>query len=546
MSVFVKFRYFVKLYTFVLCALFVFFLQPVYASAQVVSSDEGQEQKREKRQINSTFQFNLSSYLAGSGAYYFQKKEFFGGFETWLNAHIGGKLGKNTSYFADIGVALVNAKRELLSEREQMKVLDEERDDEEGTFTRVYSYPMGYFPYSYRNLWDGFVFPISNVQNSKPGWADSTSIGLTFLIGVSGSAFDNVFEWQIARVDREAGAVAEGYSLALNKSARPFMGIDLKLNVLPWLSMYHVTGILEYFASESIKASAATFQNGFSLTMFSASFRNYIQFDIGTTAVWPKRFEIGYLFPMFHLLYQNNIGDFDNLAFFGNLKLQYPGLGFIWFSVFVDEITSEKDFLKLAREMYAYQAGLRYQIPFLPSGLLTLSYTKIEPYCYTHQKTSVPWYNQPMEQSYTNHGSGLGYYLPPNSDELKLVIYANVAPRTECNIQFQMIRHGAEYGEHKVYGSSYRSELQEDNRSRNPALRKDFLDDGAYQWLFVPKTGVKYTIKGVPATERLQMEFLFNAGVVVSYWQLNGKTLDNNQYPSRTGIIMDAGFRIKY
>ena len=530
MFIFPKHGFFFSLCMFLLC---IFLLCPVLVYTQT-PDDENQE--------ILTFDFNLSMFLTGSGAYYFEKSEFFGGFETWISAHAGGNLGKNVSYFADIGVALLNINRKLLSEKEQMKV-----DGDDNNIMDIYSYPLGYFPYSYKSSWDGFVFPLSNLSSSGPaGWPHSTSIGFFLMGGVEGSAFNNILEWRLARIEREAAAAADGYSLALNKFAQPFLGFDLQLNMFPWLSIYHVTGILEYFASKGIKTSAATSQNAYSLTMLSLNYKEYVQADVGSSVIWPKRFELGYLFPAFHLLNQNNTGDFDNLGLFGNIKLKYPGLGFIWFSLFIDEINFESEFFNLAREMYAFQTGLRYEVPFIPSGLLTLSYTKIEPYCYTHQKTVVPWYNQPMEQAFMNHGYGLGYYLPPNSDELKLVLNAEVSSHTALDFQFQMIRHGAEYGEYKVFGSSYESELQEDDRSTDDRLRKDFLNDGAYQWFFVVKAGARYSINGIPATKKLQMEFLLNAGVVFSYWKLYEKTLDNAQYPSRTGIIMDVGFRITY
>jgi hypothetical protein len=248
---------------------------------------------------------------------------------------------------------------------------------------------------------------------------------------------------------------------------------------------------------------------------------------------------LGYLFPLtFHLLYQNNIGDFDNLTLFGNIRLQYPGLGFLWFSLFIDEINFEKEFFHLDREMYAFQAGLRYLIPSIPFASLTASYTKIEPYCYTHQKVKVPWYDKPMEQAYTNHGYGLGYYLPPNSDEIKIEFNAMLASKTVFNMQFQCIHHGAEYGDYMVDGSSYISELKEDDRSSDPDLRKDFLHDGAYQSLIIFKTGIKHSLKKLP------LKFLFNIGMVFSYWKYNGSVLDNVQYPSRTGIIAEAGVQI--
>jgi hypothetical protein len=145
-----------------------------------------------------------------------------------------------------------------------------------------------------------------------------------------------------------------------------------------------------------------------------------------------------------------------------------------------------------------------------------------------------------MEQAYTNHGYGLGYYLPPNSDEIKIVFDAMPTSQTAFSAQFQFIRHGAEYGDYIVDGSSYASELKGDGRSSDPALRKNFLHDGAYQSFIIIKTGVKHSLKNLP------LEFSCNAGMVFSYWKYNGSVLDNAQYHSRTGIIAEIGVRIRY
>ena len=38
-----------------------------------------------------------------------------------------------------------------------------------------------------------------------------------------------------------------------------------------------------------------------------------LHFDFGSTVVWPKRFELGYAFPLIdNVIYQNNVGDNDN------------------------------------------------------------------------------------------------------------------------------------------------------------------------------------------------------------------------------------------
>ena len=84
------------------------------------------------------------------------------------------------------------------------------------------------------------------------------------------------------------------------------------------------------------------------------------------------------------VVYQNNVGDYDNLALFTNLKLRYPGIGSVWGSFYLDEMNSltAKIFEK-TRCMFAYQAGGKANIPFLPFTSISLRYTKVEPYCYT-------------------------------------------------------------------------------------------------------------------------------------------------------------------
>jgi hypothetical protein len=359
----------------ILCVFFLFLLHPAEIKAQEYT-DEINPQENTDKQKSVTINLNASLDLNGAGAYYFGQSEFKGGFDTWLKLRVNGNLGSSVSYFTEIGVALLYAEREYLGPG-LIKVGSTEKVD-------VYSYPLGYFPYDYLSSWGGFVFPLTALKSDGPtGWPDTTSIGFNLLGEVSGTALNDVLLWRIGRNYHEAAGIVEGSSLVLNKAAQPFFSADLQLNPLPWLYLYSLTGILEYYNLNGIQTSAETFQNAFSLAMLSVNYRQYIKIDVGSSVIWPKRFELGYLFPLtFPLLYQNNIGDFDNLALFGNIKLQYPGFGFLWFSLFIDEINFEKDFFHLDREMYAFQTGLRCLVPFIPFASLTASYTKIEPYCY--------------------------------------------------------------------------------------------------------------------------------------------------------------------
>jgi hypothetical protein len=514
--------------------LFLFLLHPNKANTQ---------ENTNKQEIIS-IDLAVSHDLNGSGAFYFEQARFNGGFDTWINMRASGNLGRSVSYFADIGVALLYANREYMGSWPIKVASDEE--------TAVYSYPLGYFPYTYRSSWGGFVFPVTELKSDGPtGWPDSTSIGFNLLCEVAGTALDDLLLWSIGRNNHEAGSIIEGYSLVLNKAAQPFFSFDIQIKPLSWLNLYSLSGILEYYDAIDIQKSAETSQNAFSLAMITVNYKEYFQIDAGSSVIWPKRFELGYLFPLtFPLLYQNFTGDFDNLSLFGNIKLQYPGLGFLWFSLFIDEVNIDREFLHLDREMYAFQMGLQCIIPFSFTNSLTISYTKVEPYCYTHQKVKVPWYDIPMEQAYTNHGYGLGYYLPPNSDEIKIVFAATLTQQIGLNAQLQLIRHGADYGDSLVDGSSYLSELKEDDRGTDPALRKYFLHDGAYQWIYIVKTGVKWDLPKLP------ISLFGEAGIVFSYFTNieAGKAnsgdsypyfkIDTSEYPKTTGFIVSIGCKL--
>ena len=235
-------------------------------------------------------------------------------------------------------------------------------------------------------------------------------------------------------------------------------------------------------------------------------------------AVWPKRFEFGYLNPLQdNFLYQNFVGDFDNMAVHMSIKGRYPGLFGFWFTFFLDESDFSyglKSLFELNRQMFAFQAGLQGPIYGLPFASYTLSYTKIEPYTYTHTRVFTPWHSgdNPMETAYVNNGVGLGYYLPPNSDEFKIRVDVRPRFRSAGHLQYQLIRHGADFGPHQVDGSSLVSELDPSGRSEKASLKKSFLNDGAYQWMHIIKIGGEHKFRSLPLT------IFGEAGIAYSYF----------------------------
>lgn len=435
-----------------------------------------------------------------------------------------------------------------------------------------------YLPYSYKKPWSG-QFYFSKAMNAAglEGWATSFGLGFSIDGEIRGSLLNDHIILGAGRIDREIAAMDNGSSLVLNAQAYPFMAVDAQFKLFDFLKFYTLTGILEYPNQDYINEGELSvlneseniddsyyFQNAFSLNMIELDFK-YLHFDFGSSVVWPKRFEIGYMFPLANYVeYQNHIGDCDNLALFGDLRFTIPGVGSLWGSVYLDEINglNNNPFTK-TRAMFAYQAGVKYLLPKLPFASLSFRYTKIEPYCYTHHSIDyTPWYDHYICENYTNNGESLGYYLPPNSDEFLLQF--KIQPKIGVNLgaSYQLIRHGADYGSQQVPGSNIYSELSPHNRDE---LKKYFLHDGAYNWIHILSTGGKVTLN-----TKIPLSFYGNLGLMFSYFTIinpenydrsvygnNGNCKDvdystpfdianTDEYPNLFGAVLTLGVRINF
>jgi hypothetical protein len=194
--------------------------------------------------------------------------------------------------------------------------------------------------------------------------------------------------------------------------------------------------------------------------------------------------------------------------------------------------------------MYSFQAGVKAILPLLPFASVTLRYTKIEPYCYTHPTTTVPWNITRVDTSYVNNGEALGHYLPPNSDEFFARLESPAFPGAQVYLQYQLIRHGAEYGDGRVYGSSYYDEHYYDGNTK-----KYFLRDGVYRWDNVIKVGGAYNLKAL----KIPLRVFAEAGVDIARFSRNRDKentpyhflpLSDSVYKGSTGLIFSLGFKL--
>ena len=391
-----------------------------------------------------------------------------------------------------------------------------------------------------------------------------------FYTEIHADFLDDKINIGFGRMTREWAAMDSGSSLVLNRTAVPFYGIDFSFDVNSWLKYSFLTGNLENpNRSDMLNSSyypdygtedAFYFQNSFSLQMVEMNFGNF-HLDFGSSVVYPKRFEWGYLFPLTVLVeYQNHAGDFDNVAMFGDLKYTQPGIGSVWVSLFSDEINDFKtNPFTGTREMFALQAGIKAIIPPVPFGSITLRYSKVEPYCYTHHAINyVPYYSHYIMENYTSNGICLGSYLPPNSDEILIRFDAQPLTNIRLSAAYQLTRHGADYGSQQVRGSSLYSEL--DNKNRD-GFNKYFLHDGAYNWIHAISANCSYISKQTT----VPFKFDVTLGLVISYFTGIDQTayntkdaygnsnanfdtkytrLDTEEYPFKVGPVLSLGFTI--
>ena len=434
--------------------------------------------------------------------------------------------------------------------------------DNQSTINSYANY--AYFPFGYNKRWDGSVYMVGHLYaDGLEDWPTNPAFSFGILSEIDMAFFNNMLTMRAGRTTREWSGMDDGASLVLNSEARPFIGLEATVTPFNWFSFSTLTGSLEMPNSEHIvnniygDRSDAVFQNMFSISMLEFNFK-YAHVDFGTTCIWPKRFEIGYMFPlMSHLFFQNSIGDYDNLSLFGSLKLQYPGIGNIWFSLYLDEMVGfggeagmfSKNFFNATRNMYAYQVGTNIAIPWIPFANISIRYSKVEPYCYTHQAINTPWYDGYVSEAYMNNGESLGYYMPPNSDELHVRFETAPLRHLVLHTQYQFMRHGADYGSRQIPGSSLYSEL---NPSGRDALRKYFLHDGAYQWYHVIKIGGEYNFSdftNFPLTLFADIGFVYSyftdtdaeVGQKADYHHVN-----NQEYKDKYGCIIQLGVRISY
>ena len=343
---------------------------------------------------------------------------------------------------------------------------------------------------------------------------DDPALGYGLEAELNGAFFNRYALFRLGRVRRGWGRDSGENSLFINSHARPFTALEGTIVLLPWLNISFLGGALERFNENNQWPNNEPFTNILSAAQVEFNPSMYTRLNMGGAAVLLKQ---------------------PNTAFFADLQLRMPGLITLWGSLFIDRLnSSSENFLSMNGNSYAYQAGIKTVIHWLPLAAFTFSYTRIEPYCYTG-KQNFP------DSAFINGGESLGYYLPPNSDELLLRFEYMLFTAIKTYFQFQMIRHGVDYGYGAVGGSSLHDTLT-DNYSA-----KYFLKDGVYQWDNIIKLGGSCSLKA----GSIPFSIFAETGLMATSFTANGADNETGDEPPNDSVyrpgtyfIFSIGFRL--
>ncbi|MGI5172165.1 hypothetical protein H0R92_00995 [Treponema sp. OMZ 840] len=446
----------------------------------------------------------------------------------WFDMYIKGDIGNNFSYNVNAGMGIMKLDIAPASSGEA----------------------DSHAPNTFSQSWDGYQYLMQNLATFD-GLSNSPAAGIRLLPEFAVRLWDGKAGINFSRMRRDWGT-GDG-NLILSKTARPFAAVDVYIRPFPWISLSALTGSLEYFNSKGIQSSAKEFQNNISAFMAELFIKDIAYIGFTSSAVWVKRFELGYLNPgMIPFFYQNMIGDFDNLQLGFAVGFNIPKYAKLYYNLFIDEaILNDDNFFHNPRaSMLIWQTGSKLTIPEIPFTTFLFQYTKIERYMYTHPLENVPGYNTPMNTSYINHGEPLGYKLKPNSDELKITV--QTLPFWYLNIQgfYTLVHHGVDYGSKKIPGSSYGAgykEMWTPEADANPTLYryKDFLKDGVYEWIHSLGISADLNlrfVKDIPLKLRM--------GYTLSYTHhtefVNGKFMQERtgEYKNRFGNYLSLSIKV--
>ncbi len=165
--------------------------------------------------------------------------------------------------------------------------------------------------------------------------------------------------------------------------------------------------------------------------------------------VYGKRFDPIYMLPFVPYMVAQGIGSFNDNVQMGLAFKIRPAAGFSWNTdVFIDDMAMN-DIAKLrfdTKLRFGAMTGFVYSPIDSPFSEISMNYTMISPYMYSHEEFldtnyNVTGSNGTNYQNYTNNGKSIGSNLPPNSDRIAIKFKVNPFSNLKLTFGANMIRH---------------------------------------------------------------------------------------------------------
>lgn len=327
--------------------------------------------------------------------------------------------------------------------------------------------PAAWAPYTYTNPGEGFYLDFSN---PNVGYSDGTiekpSTGFATQPEITLSVLDDHIQVRSAMIKRDWGQGESNFTIS--PGARSFDALEARFQITDRIVLTALTGTLTDYKAlgdykrDVIKADTPAADSSPFLNMLTTEKAELflpwgLYFSMYEICLWPKRFEPGYYNPMMiTTLYQNILGDWDNMMVGGDVSWTFADRGKIYGSFIVDEMFNDNPlkWFTVPRNIFALQGGLKAAVPRIPFTEFIFQYTRLEPFFSTHYEQYYPTYYDGatdnsdtqdwalISTSYMNKGENLGYYLPPNSDEFKVILKSQPLPRFSCALGWKLIRRG--------------------------------------------------------------------------------------------------------
>jgi len=226
--------------------------------------------------------------------------------------------------------------------------------------------------------------------------------GLALSPELSATYFDGAVNLRWGSIKRDWGPGIN--NIQLSGSARTIEGIELQVDITPWLRFMVLSGSLGKFSVSTIGEGSDEkaffsdyfyddkpyyrFENNFSTQRVEFNATKDLTLSLYESVVWQKRFELGYLNPLsIYMFQQNNLGDIDNMlaGFDFNYTLAnkirlYGGIG----ASELNKIGSLKEMIIAPRNMLAFQAGITVPLPIGSFSAVTFQWTYLSPFFYSH------------------------------------------------------------------------------------------------------------------------------------------------------------------